>query len=177
MELYGEKHLGSTWKVYFLNPSSWSHCEPLLIPMENLSSKCVELPLKRLSLTNQFPMYKINHALHALPLVHWVGFFKLKIGLHDDVKRQISWKKFAFCVYLGLVPGFGLFTAPGCDILVLSLDFGHDMIHVEVSWVVHLHDDGRVFNACLQLTQFLIQRDRASLRVFEGVLALWKLHC
>lgn len=74
-------------------------------------------------------------------------------------------KQFVFCIYLGLVPGFSLFAALGCDLLVLSLDLGHNMIHVEVSGVVHLHNDGCVFNAGLQLTQFLIHRDEASLRV------------
>lgn len=58
--------------------------------------------------------------------------------------------------YLDLVPGLCLLAALGSDVLILSLDLGHDGVHVQVTSVVHLHDDGGVFDLALHLAEFLV---------------------
>lgn len=68
MKLYEEKHLGSTWKVYFLNPSSWSHCERFLIPVGGNSEKSFIT-----CLWNDFPK-----PIPFYILCHWVYFFLTK---------------------------------------------------------------------------------------------------
>ena len=60
-----------------------------------------------------------------------------------------------FTSYLGLVPGFSFFAAAGCDVLVLSLNISHDLIHVQGTGVVHLDHYRGPLQALLQLTQLL----------------------
>jgi len=63
------------------------------------------------------------------------------------------------CVsYLTLVPGLGFSSAAVGDVLVLRAHLRHDGVHVQVAAVVHLHDDGGVFDLALQLTQLLISK-------------------
>ena len=51
-------------------------------------------------------------------------------------KRQVS------CApHLAAVPGLGLSPAAAGDVVVLSLDLGHNAVHVQVPAVVHLDDD------------------------------------
>lgn len=41
-------------------------------------------------------------------------------------------------VYLGLVPGLRLSPAAAGHVVILSLDLGHNRVHVELPTVVHL---------------------------------------
>lgn len=46
-----------------------------------------------------------------------------------------------FVHYLGLVPRLCLSPGAVGDVLILSLDFSHDGVHVQVAAVVHFHND------------------------------------
>lgn len=59
--------------------------------------------------------------------------------------------------YFALVPGLCLLSAAGRDLLVLSFDLSHDLLHVQAATVVHLHHHRGVFDAGLQLTQLLVK--------------------
>ena len=43
--------------------------------------------------------------------------------------------------HLGLVPSFCLSAGAVGDVLILSPDFSHNGVHVQVAAVVHLHND------------------------------------
>ncbi len=57
--------------------------------------------------------------------------------------------------YLLFVPGLGLSLAPVGNVLILSTHFSHNSIHVQVTAVVHLHNDRCVLDLALQLTKLL----------------------
>lgn len=57
--------------------------------------------------------------------------------------------------HLLFVPGLCFSPAAVGNILVLSTHFSHNGIHVEITAVVHLHNDGGVLDLALQLTKLL----------------------
>lgn len=57
--------------------------------------------------------------------------------------------------HLCLIPEFSFLSTTRSDALIVSLDFSHDVIHVQVTRVVHLHHHRRVFYPILQLLQLL----------------------
>lgn len=59
------------------------------------------------------------------------------------------------CPHPAAVPGLGFLSATGGDFLVLGLDLGDNLLHVQAAGVVHLHHHRRVLDAGLQLTQLL----------------------
>lgn len=57
--------------------------------------------------------------------------------------------------HLLFVPVLSLSLAAGSNILILSTDFSHNRVHIQVTAVVHLHDDRGVLDLALQLTELL----------------------
>ena len=49
-----------------------------------------------------------------------------------------------WATHLAAVPGLSLGPAAASDVIVLSLDLGDNVVHVQVPAVVHLDDDGGV---------------------------------
>lgn len=73
-----------------------------------------------------------------------------------------------FGKYLTLAPSFSLSTAPGGNVFIPTSEFVNDTVHIQASAVVHLHSDTSVWNARLQLTDFLQETyNRASLYFFK----------
>lgn len=82
----------------------------------------------------------------------------LMFGLYEGfLLYYMIWFLFALCAHLALVPGLGLLSAAGCNVLVLSFNLSDDLLHVEAAAVVHLHHHRRVFDAGLQLAQLLVR--------------------
>lgn len=57
--------------------------------------------------------------------------------------------------HLLFVPGLCLSLAAVGNVLILSAHFSHNRVHVQVTAVVHLHNDGGVLDLALQLTKLL----------------------
>ena len=51
-------------------------------------------------------------------------------------RRQVSWT-----THLAAVPALSLGPAAAGDIIIVSLDLSHNVVHVQVPVVVHLDDD------------------------------------
>ena len=57
--------------------------------------------------------------------------------------------------HLLFVPGLCFSLAAVGNVLILSTHFSHNRVHVQVTAVVHLHDDGGVLDLGLELTKLL----------------------
>lgn len=57
--------------------------------------------------------------------------------------------------HLLFVPGLCFSLAAVCDVLILSTHFSHYRVHVQVTAVVHLHDDGGILDLALQFPKLL----------------------
>lgn len=57
--------------------------------------------------------------------------------------------------HLLFVPGLCFSLAAVGNVLILSTHFSHNRIHVQVTAVVHLHDDRGVLDLALELTKLL----------------------
>lgn len=74
-----------------------------------------------------------------------------------DLLKMINTRKIQKS-HLRLVPCLCLSAGTVGNVFILSLDFSHNGIHVQVTAVVHLHNDRSVLNLALEFTQFLKQR-------------------
>lgn len=57
--------------------------------------------------------------------------------------------------HLLFVPVLSLSLAAGSNILILCTHFSHNRVHIQVTAVVHLHNDRGVLDLALQLTELL----------------------
>lgn len=72
--------------------------------------------------------------------------------------------------YLLLVPHLCFGLAAVCNVLILSTDFSHNGIHIKVTAVVHLHNNGGVLNLSLQLTKLLHKEVAELAQLFRRIM-------
>lgn len=68
-------------------------------------------------------------------------------------------KAASLVTHFALVPGFSVFAAAGCNVLILGPDLRDDFVHVEDTRVVHLHDHRGLLQAFLHPTQLLLNKE------------------